>query len=209
MRISLGDFVDYVLASGSPKLTKARTMLKRGEYHPGRDFWKPLRDGIVAFHTEGRKDTKELERILAEVYERKRGRYRVSIAGYRKLLRNAAWEWLTPPRGEMALGGSHRVMVNPEIGLKVGGKSYAIKLYFKNEPLSARKVGVVLVLMHDKLGQATRSWEERRFGVLDVPNGRLFAQDPDLSLRPLLKAEGLGLAAMLDELEQLAKEPAA
>jgi hypothetical protein len=53
--ISLTEFVDFVIKSGTPKLTAVRHIkaMHADEYHPMRDYWKTLRDGIVEMHEQG------------------------------------------------------------------------------------------------------------------------------------------------------------
>jgi hypothetical protein len=40
--ISLTDFVDFVVATGTSKLTKVRQIKRRPQYHPAFDHWKSL-----------------------------------------------------------------------------------------------------------------------------------------------------------------------
>lgn len=54
IRVSLTDLVDIVSKSGTPKATKVAQVKRRPEYEPAFDFYKPLRDHIVAVHTDGR-----------------------------------------------------------------------------------------------------------------------------------------------------------
>jgi len=51
--ISLTTFVDFVIKSGTPRITyvrKTKQLYGQG-YSPARDFWKPLRDRIVEMHS--------------------------------------------------------------------------------------------------------------------------------------------------------------
>ncbi len=49
IKISLTDFVDFVLTIPASHLTKVKKIANRGEYDPKNDFWKPLREGIQSF----------------------------------------------------------------------------------------------------------------------------------------------------------------
>jgi len=54
--ISLTKFVDFVIKSGTPKMTQVRAIKKRrvDGYDPSHDYYRKLRDGIVELHQQGR-----------------------------------------------------------------------------------------------------------------------------------------------------------
>lgn len=58
--IGLTDFVDFALKAGPTQLTKVRELKMRPDYDPARDYWKRLRDWIIA-HTAGELTMKELQ----------------------------------------------------------------------------------------------------------------------------------------------------
>jgi hypothetical protein len=77
--------------------------------------------------------------------------------------------------------------INPELGLRIDGVSYVVKLYFKKETLSRNRVAVVLDMMNAAL--AGRG-EDVRVAVLDVPAGKLIAAPgPSPQINALLESE--------------------
>jgi len=185
--VSLTDFVDFAMASGPPRVTKVRQLKTRGDYDPATDFWKRLRDGIETFHREG-KDRAFLDEIRTGLTDQKKlTAYPVLITAYRRFLGRKKIEWFEPPFTRWSHAGL-TVRVNPELGLRIDGNPYAIKLYFKKEKLSKRKVDSVLHVMDTALPRpAGRTFA---VAVLDVPRARLVVPTvPIPGLDLLLKSE--------------------
>lgn len=189
--ISLTDFVDFVASSGTPKLTKVRYVKGRPEYHPALDFYRILRNALVAFHQEGSKDKSELDGIITNLTdEKKKKRYDTAIRGYKKFLGKKNYEWFTPPGKTWSPPDdkSIEIKVNPELGLIINGESNLIKIYFKAETLSKRRAETILVLMQDALSDHCPPG--CKMGVLDIQRGKLHSVEHiDLSILPLLYGE--------------------
>lgn len=196
--ISLTDFVDFVIKSGSPKLTKVREVKGRDDYHPAFDFWKPLRDGIVAFHESGTTNKKSLDDIVADLKDKKKVvRYRDCVKGYKKFLGKKNVKWFKP-QSAVWQSSDVEVRVNPELGLVINGVPHLIKLHFKAEVLSKARVSCVLLLMDQALKSPKKGVS---YAVLDVPKGNLYASGtPDLTLLPLLVGEAASFANMWQQL---------
>jgi len=198
--ISLTDFVDFVVASGSPKLTVVRRVKRRGEYAPAADFWKKLREAIQQMHAEGL-DRSHLDGILTELtHQSKVKRYPPAVRAYKKFLGRKDIEWFQPPHCIWASSGLE-VRVNPELGLIVNGENLAIKLYFKRAELTRRRVETALELMHTALPPA--SSEASNVAVLDVPKAKLFRHTSGKSdLGALLAGEAVAFATIWDMLPE-------
>jgi hypothetical protein len=128
--ISIIDFTDFVLRTGSPKITKVVEIFKRGDYVPSHDFWKPLRDHICEFH-EGA--SKQLAFAQTGAHEKKRARYEEALKGYEKFLRAEGLEWFKPHRAEWTFEDLI-VRINPEVGFVLGGKPVLVKLSLSRKP---------------------------------------------------------------------------
>lgn len=64
MKISLTDFVDFVALTGGRKLSKVREIKERGAYHPKTDYYKGIREAIIALHsTSGGIESIEKEKV--------------------------------------------------------------------------------------------------------------------------------------------------
>jgi len=168
--ISLTSFVDFVLASGTTRIRRVREIKRQIEegYSPATDFCKGIRERIVECHREG-SDLALLDRVVAQAHERKRLHYQEIAGGYRQFLKGKSVESFDPPWGEWSYGDL-RVTINPELGLDVGGVPHVVKLYFKADPVSRRRVQVVLHLMQDALGRSVR---KKQVGVLDIRRAKL------------------------------------
>lgn len=187
IEISLTDFIDFVSKSGTPKLTKVKTIKYRPEYHPSSDFYKAFREKLIAIHKMD-KNKASLDTILNELTdEKKKANYPAAIKGYKKFWGSKKIKWFEPPSKKWAIGDL-QVSVNPELGLVYGDKLLVIKLYLKSERLSKDKISQILALLEKRLRR--KDEEEITFGVLDVKNGKLFTNDSkDISLMPLLEGE--------------------
>jgi hypothetical protein len=185
--ISLTDFVDFVLASGTPRITKVRQVKTRGDYDPATDFWKPLREAIQTLHSQGREKSVLDDLVRGLTDEKKKTAYPPLVKAYKRFIGSKSIEWFEPPSDSW----THQelaVRVNPELGLRISDTPHVIKLYFKKEPLSKRRVEVILYLMSSTL---LDPWDaEVTIGVLDVPRARLVTPTvtvPNLEL--LLQSE--------------------
>lgn len=197
--ISLTDFVDFTISSGTPKLSKVSEILRRGDYHPATDFWRPLRESIIEFHATGLHDRRELEKIVARMADaKKHARAAECVTGYKKFLGRKNVKWFEPPKARWSSGGLE-VRVNPELGLRIDGAPHVLKLYFKREPLSKRRVDIVFTLLHDATN--TGAPADTSFGIVDVPRGKLYAsKSPNRALLPLLQGEAISFKTIWDSL---------
>lgn len=187
INISLTDFVDFVCKAGSSKLTKVKQLKNRGEYSPATDFYRILRDGIIEIHQK-RWDPKELKNILVALTDaKKKANYSTAIDGYKRFWGKKTLIYFTPPSQQWNVGDVN-VRINPELGLRIGGKSYVVKLYFKSDKISKDKIDQILTLMEDRLRKDVDSGVQ--MAILDVKNAKLYSKkDDDLSLLPLLDGE--------------------
>lgn len=197
--LSLTDFVDFVVSSGTPKLTKVKTVKERGDYHPAYDFWKALRDGIIEFHRNNRTDKNELDNILVTINDAKKlSRYPEYIRAYKKFLGRKRMQWFHPPSASWGPSGIE-IRVNPELGLRINGELYVIKLYFKSDRLSKQRTAIILKLMQTALAPCFQT--EVRYGLLDVGHAKLHDDPPlDDTLLALLEGEATSFLTVWNRL---------
>lgn len=198
-QISLTDFVDFVASSGSPKQTKVRTVKNRGDYSPAFDFWKRFREGVAEYHQSGSTQKSDLDIIASSQTDQKKiTAYPAPVVAYKKFLGRKTINWFAPVSNLWASGGTE-VRVNPELGLDINGTKHLVKLYMKAEPLSKRKVEVILALMHDALSATAPAGA--CFAVLDVPRGVLYSSNtPNPGVIPLLHGEAISFAVIWNSL---------
>jgi len=199
LKISLTDFVDFTIKSGSPKLTKVRQIKERPPYEPAFDFYRDLRLKIIEFHKNGEKDKTILDDFANDISDkRKIRRYRDIVRGYKKFLGRKEIEWFDPPSGEWG-PEDIKIAINPELGLLIGNIRHIIKLYFKADQLDKRRIDMINLLMCEAFN--IQQENELFCGVLDVQRGRLFPTDePDKALLPLLYGEAESFRAIYERL---------
>lgn len=192
-KISLSYFVDFVLKAGTPKLTGVREFKERKD-ELYTDFYRQVREAIVEMHRTGKPDAVLDEFLAAQRDERRRRIYPSIVNGYRKLLASSPMTWFEPPTGTYRIG-EIEVAINPELGLVIDGKPHVLKMYFRGEPLSAKRNAVILNLLTSGLEGAVKPGTA--FAVLDVRNAKLHgfkAPNPRLSL--LLRGEAASFATI-------------
>jgi hypothetical protein len=186
MRLSMTEFVDIVLMSGTPKVTKVKEIKTRDKYEPAHDFYKSLREHIIFTHkNDGSK--KDLDKIIGQISDKKKlNSYPAVVQGYKKWWGRNTLYWIEPPRGTYNANGVD-VTVNPELGLKFSGNNYFIKLYFKAEPLSKAKANIATNLMQLLFMEANN--KNTTMGILDIRNSKIFTYTGGYNMKPLIDAE--------------------
>jgi len=171
-RFSLTDFVDIVLASGTPKMTKVAQIKKRKGYNPAIDFYKPIRDRIVDSHrNEYPKAT--INRLIPTLTDPKKlNAYPVIIRGYNKWWGKKSFNWFEPPSELFSQHGVD-ISVNPELGLFIDGTPYLVKLYFKAKKLTKSRIDIITHLMGIALGSKCETGTV--MSVLDVRQAKLIS----------------------------------
>ncbi len=140
--ISLTTFVDFVIESGTPRITCVRQAKKlyEGGYSPMFDFWKPLREAILEMHREGLPKSCLSEVLARPLDPKKRASYAERIQSYNRWMGRKRIEWVGS-QSVLWENGDLSVNVNPELGVRIGGTEHVIKLYFKNDKPSKRRLG--------------------------------------------------------------------
>lgn len=180
MRVSLTELVDVVSKAGSPKATQVAQIKARSlqNYSPFKDFYKSLREALIATH-KGGESRNSLDVRLSSVREpKRRRRYDELIVHYKRWWGRKDIGWFTPPSATYSSSGVS-VSVNPEIGVEFGGDRYVIKLYFKAAQLKKSSADLITGLM----ASALQGGGNDKFGVLDVERGKLYfleGQAPDV-----------------------------
>jgi hypothetical protein len=191
-RVSLTYFVDFVLTVGTPRLNGVKEF-KEHRYDHLTDFYKPLREAIVAMHQGGKPD-RALDDFLATLTdERKRRIFPELVASYKKWLQ-PGMKWFAPPQTSLPVGDLE-ININPELGFEIDGRPHLVKTYFRGEPLAQKRVSLVLGLISSALGP-TRPGTV--FAMLDVKNGQLrtIKSTPNPRLGLLLRGEAASFSTI-------------
>lgn len=186
-RITLTDLIEVVTKSGSPKATKVSQLKNRQAYDPATDFYKALREGLVALHKKGgaKADLAGLTKGLADA--KKAANYPPMVAGYKKWWGNKVLEWFAPPAETYTSSGID-VAISPELGLKINGQAHVVKLYLKADSLTKTKADLIVTLMSHVLGPSQPAGTQ--FSILDVRNSKLFTYvAAGKNFKPMVDAE--------------------
>lgn len=198
--VSMTIFMDFIVASGTKKIScihRAKEQYKRG-YHPSRDFYKPLREGIVQMHQRGEPLT-ALDEVLQGLTDPKKATsYPKCIAGYDKCISGKSVAWIAC-RPKTWKAASLEVKVNPELGLTIDGVTHVVKLYFKVDPLNQAAVEPMLRLIDLSVPGEPKG---ATAAVIDVQRGRLLThRGPKRDIDALLAAEASSFAMLWDAIE--------
>jgi hypothetical protein len=190
-KVSLTYFVDFVLKSGTPKLTGVREYKERKD-ELSTDFYRPIREAVVDMHRRGLSVSTLDDVTCVQEDEKRKKHYPLVIAGYRRFLADGAKNFFEPPRAGLSLGALE-VDVNPELGLVIDGKKHLIKLYFRSDPLDRKRTALVLALLSRGLCEGT----EYVPAVLDVRTGKLHTHAATSSrVDVLLRGEAAAFASI-------------
>jgi hypothetical protein len=189
--ISLSYFVDFVLRSGTPKLTGVKEF-KENKDEIYTDFYRSVREAIVEMHQTGLEPSCLDAFVEAQTDTRRCRIYPGVVAGYQKFLRSGKMKWFEPPTRALPLGGI-ALNVNPEVGLVIDGTPHAIKLYFRSDPLSSKRVAVIIHLLTTAFAT---TWPGTVFSVLDVRNAKLHSSKPNPRLNLLLRGEAAAFSTI-------------
>ena len=197
--ISITRFVDFVIKTGTPKITSVKTtkeQLSTG-YDPRTDFYKAFREEVVAMHKASDPNTRLDTLLTGLTDDKKKTAYPALLAGYKKFYKiRSTWPWFDPPKGSWDHGGVE-VNVNPELGLEVAGTPTVLKLYFKEAKPSKRELAIINHLQRITLYDASKP--NRIFGVLDVRRGRIIPEVLNNSLfTALLQGEAASFKTIWD-----------
>jgi hypothetical protein len=187
VNVEFPPFLDYVLCSGSTRISIVRPSV------PHQDFYKPVREAMVCLHQNDAEH--ELEDMLAALtVEREKRVFPKVVTGYRKFLQGfSSVHWFEPPARDLQLGPLE-VRVQPELGLNLDGRPHVLKLYLRGDPLSMDR----MLFTNELLRAAFRTtWPGVVLGVLDVRRGRIFPMRPaKAEIMALLRAEAEGYYAL-------------
>lgn len=174
IKLSLTEFIDIVSKSGIPKATKVSQIKSRGEYEPAVDFYKPLREYIIDAHKLNRSRA-SIDDVMGKIVDGKKLKnYPSVILGYKRWWGRKSFVWFEPISKQYVANGVE-VNVNPELGLQFNGERHLIKLYFKPEPLSKKRVSIITHLMEATLRQTCGNLET--MSILDIRNAKLLSYE--------------------------------
>lgn len=166
---SFTHFVDFVLTNGTARVTKlAENKLHRNDVVT--DFYLPVREALVEIHRHGVAAGPRYQALLAATGDARKVPIWQAIAkGHGKFLRGGPHAWFAPALGTIPASPELEIVVNPELGLVIGGRPTHVKLWLRAETLPQKRVDIVIALM----ARLRLPQENAQLAVLDVQRGAL------------------------------------
>lgn len=199
IEISMTTFVDYLIATGSTRISvvrRARKMYSE-DYNPAFDFWRLFRKAIEEMHREnlGKGHLDLLQSNLSD--KNKKNAYTRNIFGYKKWMGRKKFEWINSVKSSWR-SDYIIVNINPELNVKINGEQYIIKLYLKADKLTKHRVNTSLYLLKESI-------KKRRLkaipAILDVKNSKLIKHSRDITgIKALLNAEAFSFINLYENL---------
>jgi hypothetical protein len=197
VNISATTYIDFLSATGTSRLAVVRDAIRQyGEaYEQRRDFYRPVREGIISLHRNGQ-DRAALPELVVPVDDRRAEHIRACIEGYQRWVGKKLIVWVRRPAPVVWQSGEVQVQINPELGIAINGERHYVKLYLKGKPFTQKRANLLLHLV-------AKAVPDRSItpALLDVRRSKLFTQTAapgDLEL--VLRAEALSFVAMWREL---------
>ncbi|MCL4455488.1 MAG: hypothetical protein M1157_07625 [Deinococcus sp.] len=196
--VKLTTFVDFVIASGTPRITcirKAKRLYSQ-DYKPAFDYWRLLRNQLVEMH-EQNLGKQHLDDVVNELNDsRKVEAYQKCIQTYKRWMGRKQLAWMGCSTADWK-SGHLKVRVNPELGLQINNSPYIIKLYFRAKEPSKGRLATMLYLMETTLLKQSPHVTP---AILDVHRGRLIKPTSAVQgIDVLLEAEAAAFVMMWDQ----------
>ncbi len=203
IEVSFTQFVDFTLKRGQSKITKVK-QIRNKEYDAAYDFWRELKGGIShQLRTGANLDS--LDEVIVEANEHKRHHYEEAVRQYKWFCRGKELEWFEPEAASWHFGRL-TVRATPDLGLRINGQRYLIKLYFKEatQKLQKRTAAAALALMTAAADTTTEQQKDTIYGMLNLKKAALYPMTPaqlndDLLL--LLEGEAAHFVHLWEHLE--------
>ncbi|WHP43090.1 hypothetical protein QIX46_08800 [Lysinibacillus boronitolerans] len=174
--IGLTQFTDFTMKGSAAKTKFVKDIKYQGEYHPIKDYWKALRDGLKKYHEHRFNDTYLLDLVDNALPARQKN-YQEAVKAYIKFVKNKNVQWFEPGKANWYCDDLI-VRSNPELGLIIDDVPYLIKLYFKgkNERIDKHKCRSALTLLKDSHYAIEHPYSVKH-AILNVQKGRLITDD--------------------------------
>ena len=184
--ITLTDFLNIVQSTGMTKLSKIRK-IKTREYSPASDYYKSLREAIIAVLSSGSDPAGILPTAYAAHQTRQQNYKEIANNFIKWISTKKGWEWVNPPRGNFG-NTTIEIKVNPELAfIDKGGNTHVIKLHFNKEQISKGKLDVAGCVFSTSLTPSCSA--NTSFYFLDLHQGQLFSVKHTSGVDVFLHAE--------------------
>ncbi|MBT1430714.1 hypothetical protein [Dickeya dianthicola] len=158
-----------VNTSPQTKINKIKSIANRPEYHPGKDFYKKIRDAIKRLIVK--------KGHISELYDLCRKEKNSSKKIYFEKIVNVFNEWQSgknitgfPAPKRYYHYAKTDISCNPELNVNFQGRSKLVKLHFSNsEKMTQERANFICFLMERAIGD-----QGFEYSVLDLTSGKEF-----------------------------------
>lgn len=180
IKISLTQFLTFnSKISTSAKINCVNKIKNGPEYSVGMDYWKQLRDGIKSTFKNG-EDISNILYIAENVRKDKRPNYRRAANRMVHFVNQHEVEYFETGHAFWEFEDKLSVSASPELGLKIDGKKYLVKNYYKkpnsNSKITKTNIKSTLTLM--SLAKYDFDAIGLQKAVLNLQNEKLSVADP-------------------------------
>lgn len=188
--IGLSQFINFSTKGSSAKINEVKKIKYQDlDYHPAKDYWKQLRDGIIKYHEQGL-SLEYFDFLLENVDARKKVNYQNAIKQYINFIKKKEIEWFSPGKSIWSTD-QLTVRSSPELGLVINGVPHLVKLYFKGkrEKIDKRNITSTLTLLNTSKYDIAHDSSVNK-SVLNIHNKNLYTNNNiDSSQLLALRAE--------------------
>lgn len=175
VKISLTQFINVTSrVSTSAKISVIRKM-KSDPYSPATDYWKYLRDAIQEV-AAGRKPLDYILDVATNISdEKKQENYLLDAKKFISFVKSNNVEFFIVGHATWKLNEDFVINASPEIGMKIDGQKYCVKIYYKvpnkSSKLTKRSAHSMLTMMY--LSTKDFSDTDLNFALLNLQNGKI------------------------------------
>lgn len=187
-QISLTQFVEFAASQGTARVAVVANA--KQDYDPRKDFYKQLRERVVAQFVAGWSVKELLEALESVTTQRKEKSYEACAEGLHDWSKGKSISAKRAPNKVWSANGLN-VKVNPELRMVVDDQQYLVRLHFKADELSTARRDSMLYLLSTAAPSGVVP------AILDTQRGRLITLgEMDPNLGALLASDAAAFAAL-------------
>lgn len=180
--MSLTQFLTFsTKVSTRAKINYIKEVKNDSDYHPAKDYWKPLRDEIKRIHENGL-PIETLDDLIKRITdEKKLKNYIAAVKTYKRFINSNEVQYFQTGQSFWKLRDDLFVNASPEFGLIINGEPMLIKNNYKKRSatnkIDKRNINATLTLM--QLAEKNFSVDEnQKYCVFNFQNGKLIESSP-------------------------------
>lgn len=182
INMSLTQFLTFsTKVSTSAKINYIKEVKNDSDYHPAKDYWKPLRDEIKRIHENGL-PIETLDNLIERTTdEKKLKNYIAAVKTYKRFINSNEVEYFQTGQAFWKLRDDLYVNASPEFGLIINGEPMLMKNNYKKRSttnkIDKRNINATLTLM--QLAEKNFSVpKNQKYCVFNFQNGKVIESSP-------------------------------